>query len=104
MVRLPVKDTAQRNTWECLWTHHKTGQAMLVKSMGWKTVVIRMTVGRRRVQEGAEQHFYTPEIHNPDSDGFINSFQAGRLCLLGPREHYYQHSFGFPHVIFLPLE
>lgn len=83
IVRLPVRDTAQKNTWVCLQSHHKTARARLVKNTGWKTVEIGMPLGLREVQEGAERHLYTPGIRNPDSDGFMNHFQACRLVSFG---------------------
>lgn len=79
--RLLVWDIAQKNTWVCLQSHHKTAWARPVKSTGWKTRwgEIRTPLGPGNVQECAEQHFCTPGRQIPDSDVFINDFQAGRL-------------------------
>ncbi len=81
ILRLPVRDIAQKTTWVRLRSRHKTAWAKLVKSTGWKTrwVEIRTPLSPGKIQECAERHFYTPEKQSPDSDLFINVFQAGRM-------------------------
>lgn len=81
IVRLLVWEIAQKNTWVCLHSHHKTAWARPVKSTGWKTKwgEISTPLGPGNVQECAEQHFCTPGWQIPDSDVFMNDFQAGRL-------------------------